>query len=77
MIPASQRGCEFCFEDLSRAPSKRLWLHTVGHSESVGLWLYQCSKCGSYWRMDVMNGRAVWSDETMTAYYRKQIEESP
>ena len=77
MIPASERGCEFCFADLNRARSKRVWLKTAAHSESLGLWLYLCSKCGSYWHVDVLNGRAFWTDEATKAYYLKQIEENP
>ena len=77
MIPASERGCEFCFADLNRPPSKRVWLKTAAHSESLGLWLYLCSKCGSYWHVDVLNGRAFWTDEATLEYYRKQIEENP
>jgi hypothetical protein len=41
------------------------------------MWLYQCSKCGSYWHMDVLNGRAFWTDAATADYYRKQIEENP
>lgn len=77
MSPATQRGCEFCFEDLSRPPSKRAWLKTAAHSESLGLWLYQCSKCGAYWEVSVDNGRAFWRDPGRGESTLKLIEENP